>query len=73
MFFYLSIIGAAIMASLTFAALLESRSTSKKFTHLPWVGMTCQQWWKLNYVRIKNFIHLKRDFASIADQVGVKS
>lgn len=71
MFFYLSILGAALLAPAIFSALTESRTTSKKFAHLPWVGTTAQQWWKLNYVRIKNFIYLKRDYTSIADQVSV--
>jgi hypothetical protein len=72
MFFYLSILAAALLLSIIVALLLESQKTSKRFGHLPWVGMTSQQWWKLNYVRAKNFINLKQDFTSITDQVGTE-
>lgn len=73
MLFYLPVLVVALSFSSVFALLLESWRTSRKFSHLPWVGMTSQQWWKLNYVRAKNFMNLKRDFNCIADQVGISA
>lgn len=73
MFFYLPILAVALFISIVFTLLLDTWRTCKKFSHVPWVGMKSQHWWMLNYARVKNFINIKKDFTSIADQVATES
>lgn len=56
MFFYLPMLVLALSISMVFVTLLDSWTTSRKFSYVPWVGMKSQDWWMLNYARVKNFI-----------------
>lgn len=72
-FSYLTVVTAALFAFVVLAILFESWKTARKYRHLPWAGTESPRWWKLNYLRLYNFVNLKRDYDSLADKVSSRT